>query len=168
MLCLYRNQLEYVDMCNQEMKVTYAIILTSFPWAPASIFRANCSARASIELDGGTVAVITSMPRAVSASLIPRQYWTPGRYGPARRSSSNPSKPWARTTGYFGAANGESAAVYTIQVERNKPYLSRIIEYSSTITLPWSSNRGSRLGLGLHGDRWYHLLLEWHTVWPYE
>jgi hypothetical protein len=83
---------------------TYAIILTSFPRAPSSISRANSSARASIDPDGGTVAMITSIPRAVSASLIPRQYWTPGRYRPAKRNSSNPSRPWARTTGYLGAA----------------------------------------------------------------
>lgn len=65
---------EYVDISNQEMEGTYAMILTSFPGAPASMLRVNCSPRSSIEPDGGTDAVITSIPRAVKASLIPRQY----------------------------------------------------------------------------------------------
>lgn len=80
------------------------MIFTSFPCAPASISRASSSARSSIEADGGTVAVITSTPCAVSASLIPRQYWTPGKKRPPSRSSSKPSSPWARTMGCFGAA----------------------------------------------------------------
>lgn len=83
---------------------TYAMIFTSFPRAPASISRANSSARSSIEADGGTVAVITSTPCAVNASLIPRQYCTPGKYRPASRISSKPRRPWARTTGCFGAS----------------------------------------------------------------
>lgn len=94
-------------------------MLTSFPRAPASMSRANSLARSSIEPDGGTVAVITSTPRAVRASLIPRQYWTPGRYGPPSRNSSNPSKPWARTTGYLGTSDCESTTAHEVDYRIN-------------------------------------------------
>jgi hypothetical protein len=96
---------------------TYAMIFTSFPRAPASISRTNSSARSSIEADGGTVAVITLTPCAVNASLIPRQYCTPGKYRPASRSSSKPSKPWARTTGCFGVSVAQSNPLASAQCD---------------------------------------------------
>jgi hypothetical protein len=83
---------------------TYAMMFTLFPFAFASIVSANLAARASIEPDAGTVAVMTSIFLRLSASRIPRQYWIPGSFWPTRWSSSNPRSPWARITGFLGAA----------------------------------------------------------------
>lgn len=55
--------------------------------------------------DGGTVAVMTSMPLAASASRMPLQYCMPGAtaFG-TMLSSSNPRRPWARMIGFLGVS----------------------------------------------------------------
>lgn len=93
MLCLHSRIRKSAAAFKPRRRSAYAMILTSFPRAPISISRANSSARSSIEPDGGTVAVMTSVPCSSSASLIPRQYWTPGKNRPARRNSSKPRRP---------------------------------------------------------------------------
>jgi hypothetical protein len=82
------------------------MILTDFPLALDAMSRPRTSARSSILAEEGTEAVITSIPFARSASVIPRQYCTPGRREPANRSSSNPKRPCARTIGCLGVAGG--------------------------------------------------------------
>lgn len=82
--------------------VTNAIMLTLFPLALSSMTLAKLVALVSTEPAGGTSAVMTSTSFSASASVIPRQYWTPGRYGPARWSTSKPNNPWARMMGCFG------------------------------------------------------------------
>jgi hypothetical protein len=77
---------------SEEMD-TYAMILTLFPCAFSAILSASLAALASMDPEGGTVAVMTSIPLRASASRIPRQYWIPGRFWPARRSSSKPKRP---------------------------------------------------------------------------
>jgi hypothetical protein len=76
---------------------TYAIMLTCLPLAFSAMLSANFAERASMLPLGGTAATITSMPLCASASVMPRQYCMPGINCPASRSSSKPSKPWART-----------------------------------------------------------------------
>ena len=55
------------------MNRSYATILTLLPPAFLSMESLNLAALSSIEADGGTEAIITSMPLAVKASVIPRQ-----------------------------------------------------------------------------------------------
>lgn len=43
-------------------RITYAMMLTSFPFAFSAILSANFSALASMEPEGGTAATITSTP----------------------------------------------------------------------------------------------------------
>ena len=74
-------------------RTAYAIILTFFPLAFSAMSLPSLAARASIEADGGTEAVMISIPLAASASVMPRQYCTPGRKLPARYNSLKPSKP---------------------------------------------------------------------------
>lgn len=49
-------------------------MFTLLPPAFSAMVSANLAARASIEPDAGTVAVMTSMPFCASASRMPRQY----------------------------------------------------------------------------------------------
>jgi len=50
-----------------------AIILTLFPFALAAISWPSFAARSSMEPEAGTEAVMTSMPFARIASVMPRQ-----------------------------------------------------------------------------------------------
>jgi hypothetical protein len=86
------------------MLLAYAIMFTLLPPAFSAMVSANLAARASIEPEAGTVAVITSIFFRASASRIPRQYWMPGRLWPAKCSSSNPRRPCARIIGFLGAS----------------------------------------------------------------
>ncbi len=54
--------------------VIYAMILTLLPCAFRSILSPSLAALASMDPEGGTDAVITSVPVAASAAVIPRQY----------------------------------------------------------------------------------------------
>lgn len=82
-----------------------AMIFTLFPFALACISSLNFWARASMDPDGGTVAVMTSMPFAASASRIPLQYCMPGATALGTMlSSSNPRSPWARMIGFLGVS----------------------------------------------------------------
>ena len=67
---------------------------------------ARCSARSSMEDEGGTEGERTVAPLAVRAFLIPCQYWIGGRLLDSR-SSPKPRSPWARTMGYLGVAAEE-------------------------------------------------------------
>lgn len=100
---LYKDDNRYTIPCYayEELKfwtlrlkiITYAIILTFRPAPLAAMSLRNSSALSSIDAEAGTDEVITLMPFICIASLIPRQYCTPGKYFPARWSSSNPSSP---------------------------------------------------------------------------
>lgn len=79
-------------------------MFTFLPRAADAMVSASASARVSIDAEGGTEAVMTSTPFIAKASVMPRQYWTPGRRGPASRSSEKPSSPCARITGCFGVS----------------------------------------------------------------
>ena len=67
---------------------------------------ARCSARSSMEDEGGTEGERTVAPLAVRAFLMPCQYWIGGRLLDSR-SSPKPRSPWARTMGYLGVAAEE-------------------------------------------------------------
>lgn len=54
-------------------RITHAMILTLLPPALLSIALLNFAALSSMEADAGTEAVMTSIPLAVRASVIPRQ-----------------------------------------------------------------------------------------------
>lgn len=70
MLCLhFVNYKSY----QRVRYTTYAMILTLLPPAFLSISVLSRAALCSIEAEGGTVAVMTSIPLARRASVIPRQ-----------------------------------------------------------------------------------------------
>lgn len=70
MLCLLPvNQ----RSCAGVRSMTYAMILTLLPPAFFSISMLNFEALCSIDAEAGTDAVMTSIPLALSASVIPRQ-----------------------------------------------------------------------------------------------
>lgn len=59
----------------------WAMMLTaSGAGAHSASAACKAAARSAMELEGGTVGVMTIAPCAVRASLIPCQYWTEGRY----------------------------------------------------------------------------------------
>ena len=70
MLCLMKGQPRNPRSIHP---VTHAIMLTLLPPALLSIAVLNFAARSSMEADAGTEAVMTSIPLAVRASVIPRQ-----------------------------------------------------------------------------------------------
>lgn len=98
----------------------WAMMFTFFPFALFAIRAHSLSALVSMDPEGGTAATITSTPFSASASDIPRQYCKPRNAGPARRNSSKPRRPCARTIlCFYRRRSSEGVVIRTLGTYRS-------------------------------------------------